>query len=129
MQKIRFANAILLMALIFVSCSNPSSNSESGKNSGAQDQSSNEKKDNCKCSDSDASSLASKIESDYTQTQNQLESQYARVIRTESIDKRDNCTWVATFKISWPFGNTDGAHPDEFIKKRFACDGKEIYVQ
>jgi hypothetical protein len=118
----------VVFLIIFISCNNPSSNSDSTKNNGAQDQNTSDK-DNCKCSDSDAKSLAYKIESDFTQTQNQLESQYAKVISTESIEKRDNCTWVATFKISWPFGNTDGAHPDEFITKRFACDGKEIYVQ
>jgi hypothetical protein len=129
MQKNKFVSTVLLFVLIFASCTNPSSNSEPNKSNGAQEQNTTVKKDDCKCSDSDARSLAYKIESDYTQTQNQLESQYARVIRTESIDKRENCTWVATFKISWPFGNTDGAHPDEFITKRFACDGKEIYVQ
>lgn len=83
----------------------------------------------CKCSDVDANALASKIVSNFTQSQNQLESQNARVMRIELIEKRDNCTWVATFKISWPFGNTDGAHPDSFLKKRFICDGKEIYTQ
>jgi len=29
--------------------------------------------------------------------------------------------------LVWPFGNTDGAHPDEYLKKRYACDGKEVY--
>jgi hypothetical protein len=86
-------------------------------------------KNNCNCTDIDARILATQIESDFRQKQNQLESQYARVMSSESIEKRDNCTWVATFKISWPFGNTDGAHPDEFITKRFACDGKEMYIQ
>jgi len=129
MKKNKFISSILALTIVLSSCTNPTSNSESVKEPGTQEQKADEKKDNCKCSDVDVNRLASKIEDDFTQTQNQLESQYARVIRKESVDKRDNCTWVVTFKISWPFGNTDGAHPDEFIKKRFACDGKEIYVQ
>lgn len=82
----------------------------------------------CNCSDLDANALAIQIVNTYTQSQNQLESQYAKVMKIESIEKRDNGTWVATFKISWPFGNTDGVHPDTYINKRFACDGKEIYT-
>ena len=65
----------------------------------------------------------------FTKIQNELASDVARVMTIDDIEKRDNCTWVATFKVSWPFGNTDGAHPDEYLKKRFACDGKEIYEQ
>lgn len=129
MKKRNFTSLLFLPLFLFISCTSSTSNSEVGKQNGAQNQNTNEQKNDCNCSDSDASSLASKIESEFTQTQNQLESQYARVISRESIDKKDNCTWVVTFKISWPFGNTDGAHPDEFITKRFACDGKSIYVQ
>lgn len=129
MNKNKFIGSALTLIIIFASCTNQTSNSESVKEPSVQEQKTDEKKDDCKCSDVDVNRLASKIEDDFTQTQNQLESQYARVISRISVDKRDNCTWVVTFKISWPFGNTDGAHPDEFVKKRFACDGKEIYVQ
>jgi hypothetical protein len=89
-----------------------------------------QKTDKCKCSDSDAERLAYKIVEDFTTTQNELPSDIARVMsKYGQAEKRDNCTWLVTFKISWPFGNTDGAHPDEFVKKRLACDGKEVYVQ
>jgi hypothetical protein len=129
MQKRNYISLLLLPLFLFMSCTNSTSNSEVGKQSDVQNQNTTEKKDDCNCSDSDARSLASKIEREFTQTQNQLESQYARVMSIESIDKRDNCTWVVNFKISWPFGNTDGAHPDEYVTQRFACDGKSIYVQ
>lgn len=94
-----------------------------------QEQEAGEKKEDCKCSDADVNRLVYKIEQEFTQSQNELESQYARVIRKYSVEKRENCSWVVIFKISWPYGNTDGAHPDEFVKKRFLCDGKEIYTQ
>jgi hypothetical protein len=129
MNNLNFFSSILILALVLLSCTNPISNIDTVKEKSAQNQEEDEKKDNCKCTNEDVERLASKIEFDFTQKQNQLESQYARVISKESVDKRDNCTWVVTFKISWPFGNTDGMHPDEYIKKRFACDGKEIYVQ
>lgn len=81
----------------------------------------------CACSSTDARSLAYKYTAAFDKIQNELPSDVARVIRVESVEERDNCTWVVTFKISWPFGNTDGAHPDEYLKKRYACDGKEVY--
>lgn len=84
----------------------------------------------CNCPEEDVLRLVRKIESDFTQTQNQLSSEYARTIRQYNRpEKRDNCTWVVTFKVSYPYGNTDGAHPDQLIQKRIACDGKEVYVQ
>lgn len=88
-----------------------------------------ETKDDCNCSRNDANGLASKIVREFEQSQNELESQYARVMRLDRLEQRPDCSWVATFEISWPFGNTDGMHPSEFIKKRFLCDGVEIYSQ
>jgi len=85
--------------------------------------------DDCNCSDRDAKDLANQVVNDFTRSQNDLPSEYARIMNIESVEKRGNCTWLASFRISWPFGNTDGAHPDEFMRKRFACDGKEIYEQ
>jgi hypothetical protein len=84
----------------------------------------------CNCTTQDVGRLASKIESDYNHIQDELPSGMAKVMsRFGDPEKRDNCTWIIIFKISWPFGDTDGQHPDEFIKKRVACDGKEVYVQ
>jgi len=81
----------------------------------------------CACSSSDARSLAYKYTAAFDKIQNELPSDMAKVISVESVEERDNCTWVITFKVSWPFGNTDGAHPDEYLKKSYACDGKEVY--
>lgn len=83
----------------------------------------------CACSSSDVQRVANQVVSNFTMLQNELPSDMARVMRIDEVDSRDNCTWVVTYKISWPFGNTDGAHPDEYMKKRYACDGKEIYEQ
>jgi hypothetical protein len=122
-------NSVLYNSNLVKSSDVEGSNINENKKDISTNQNTEVEKNNCNCTDSDASILATQIESDFRQKQNQLESQYARVMSTESIEMRDNCTWVATFKISWPFGNTDGAHPDEFITKRFACDGKEMYIQ
>jgi biopolymer transport protein ExbD len=85
---------------------------------------------NCKCSMEDVQRLSFKIISKFTDAENELPSDQAKVIgQFGPIETRDNCTWVITFKISSPWGNSDGLHPDEFIKKRIACDGKEVYVQ
>jgi len=91
-----------------------------------------EKVNSCACSDADASRLAYKIQSDFERSQIQVDSDKAKSISIYGpIEKRDNCTWVATFKISDPLGtfvNPDGTTTDQFIKKRFSCDGKEVYV-
>ena len=120
MKTIKLLSSISTVIIILTSCSNPTSNSEKPKEPNVQEQIVE-----CKCSDMDVQRLVNTIERDFRQSQNALESEYARLISTESIDKRDNCTWVVTFKIYWPFG----AHPDEYVKKRVACDGKEVYTQ
>jgi hypothetical protein len=106
-----------------------SSTDRGGSPGGEQIQSGNSSKPPCACTSSDVRSLANQVVSNFTQIQNDLPSDIARIMRIEEVESRDNCTWVVTFKISWPFGNTDGAHPDEFVKKRYACDGKEVYEQ
>jgi hypothetical protein len=85
--------------------------------------------ESCACTTSDVRRVANQVVNNFTMLQNELPSDMARVIRIDEVDSRDNCMWVVTYKISWPFGNTDGAHPDEYMKKRYACDGKEIYEQ
>lgn len=125
---------VLLLSFCFSSCTqNNKNNSSAGSNSVSTNtnnsQNTESTSNSCACSTSDANRLAYQIVDNFTKVQNELPSDVARVISVESIEARDNCTWVATFKISWPFGNTDGAHPDEYLKKRFACDGKEIYEQ
>jgi hypothetical protein len=83
----------------------------------------------CNCSDRDAGKLAFKMIDDFNQTQNAVSSQYARVMNIAQMPSKTNdCTWYVKFKISYPFGNTDGMHPDQFIEKRILCDGQKVYV-
>ena len=117
-------NKLIIISLLLLGCSNPSTNN--GDNLKNEPSKSND----CACSDFDVQSLANKIVNDFTTTQNELPSELARVMEINGpVDKRDNCTWVVRFKISYPFGNTDGAHPDQYITKRFGCDGKQVYAQ
>jgi hypothetical protein len=120
--------SLLLFSILFTSCTSISTNSNSTQNSVGASKSNTSGDSDCKCTTADANRLANNIMNAFTQTQNQLPSDMARVINKESINKNDDCTWVASFKISWPFGNTDGAHPDEYITKKFVCNGTEIYV-
>lgn len=122
---------LLSVAILAVSCgSNQDKNSSSGKSQSDNSSSTvSAPANSCACSNADATRLANTFVRNFDQIQNELPSDVARVIRIDGVDARDNCTWVVTFKISWPFGNTDGAHPDEYIKKRYACDGKEVYEQ
>ncbi len=78
----------------------------------------------CKCSDNDAKSLAYQIIRDFRISQNNVESDLAKELKLDNIDKRENCTWVVTFKMLEGYAGDYG-----LIKKRFACDSKEIYVQ
>ena len=88
-----------------------------------------EVKEDCNCSDRDADNLAFKITMDFERSQNELESQDTRKISLYRMEIRPNCSWVATFEISYPFGNTDGWHEPEYIKKRIMCDGVEVYTE
>ncbi len=116
----------VLSSIFFLSCSENSSNSN--QNSDLTSSPSSAESDNCNCSTSDADRLAYKIVNEYTQTQNQLPSDMARVMSKQSVEKQDGCSWKVTFKIAWPFGNTDGAHPDEYMTRTFMCNGNEIYA-
>ena len=120
--------SLSLILLLFSSCTNISSNSNSSQNPDINSKSDAIAESDCKCTTADANKLAYSIMNEFTQTQNRLPSDMARVINKSSLEKNDDCTWTATFKISWPFGNTDGAHPDEYISKKFMCNGSEIYV-
>ena len=118
---------ILIFALFISSCVNQvdqTRNTESTK----EQESTQGSKDDCQCSSNDVNRLANQVIQEFTQTQNELPSEMAKVIRKESVDKGDDCSWVVTFKISWPFGNTDGAHPDEFLRKSVSCNGTEAYM-
>ena len=117
-------NKLYVFFFLLLGCVNPATNN------GNDVKNEPSKKHDCACNDSDAQRLADKIVNDYTKSQNELSSDLARVIEINGpIDKRDNCTWVVQFKISYPFGNTDGAHPDQFLTQRFGCDGKQVYTQ
>jgi hypothetical protein len=121
---------IFFFIINLFSCQTQTSSTEGGGSSGGEQiQSGNSSEPACVCTSSNVRSLANQVVSNFTQIQNDFPSDIARIMRIEEVEPRDNCTWVVTFKISWPFGNTDGAHPDEFIKKRYACDGKEVYEQ
>lgn len=117
-KKCLYSATLLLLAT--TSC-------QTGNNT--SDQQATLNKPDCACTTADAERLAFRITSEFRKTQDQLESGMARIMNVDNVEKRDNCTWVATFKISWPFGNTDGAHPDELITRRIGCDGREVYVQ
>ena len=124
---------LVFMLSLLISCSDAGTGAGKNGNSNNKSIKNNESTDpvldDCNCSDRDAKNLANQVVNDFTRSQNDLPSEYARIMNIESVEKRGNCTWLASFRISWPFGNTDGAHPDEFMRKRFACDGKEIYEQ
>jgi hypothetical protein len=116
----------VLSSIFFLSCSGNSS--DSNQNSDPSSTPSSAVSDNCNCSTSDANRLAYKMIKEYTQIQNQLPSEMARVMSQQSVEKQDGCSWKVTFKIAWPFGNTDGAHPDEYVTRTFMCNGSEIYA-
>jgi hypothetical protein len=119
-------NAFLIF--LFSSCGEGSSNTPvEGQSTITKKKTSSSTGSTCACRSTDARSLAYKYKAAFDKIQNELPSNAARVIRIKSVEERDNCTWVVTFKVSWPFGNTDGAHPDEYFKKRYACDGKRVY--
>ena len=119
-------NAILIFS--FSACNEGAINTPvEGQSTITNTNSSSSTGSTCACSTTEARSLAYKYTAAFDKIQNELPSDVARVIRVESVEERNNCAWVVTFKVSWPFGNTDGAHPDEYLKKRYACDGKEVY--
>ncbi len=127
---------ISTIAIVFalISCvnsnsskSNSSVTNQNNASSSNSNNTSNEPK--CNCKKSDIESLANKFMSNFDQVQNNLSSDIARTISLESISDNGNCTWHVKFRISWPFGNTDGAHPDEYISKTGTCDANEVYLQ
>jgi len=83
----------------------------------------------CNCKQSDIESLAYKFIKEFDNVQNNLDSDVARTISLQGIHDNGNCTWQVEFRISWPFGNTDGAHPDEYITKTGFCNSHQVYLQ
>lgn len=61
MQKTNFISLFLLPLFLFMSCTNSTLNSPAGNQNSSQNQNATEQKNDCNCSDSDASSLASKL--------------------------------------------------------------------
>ena len=128
-KRRKWLSCLLALSISIISCQNQT-NSEDATESSNSTQIEVQQKDDCNCSNGDADAFAMKIVDDFTRTQDELPSEEARVISIyKPVEKRNNCTWGVTFKISYPFGNTDGLHPDEFIEKHLVCDGKEIYAQ
>ncbi|MEO5947090.1 MAG: hypothetical protein ABIP79_09755 [Chitinophagaceae bacterium] len=119
----------ILIYFAFFSVLSSCKNSSNRKDSKDESETKPAETNNCKCSQKDAEWLVSKIEIDFAKSQFDVDSQDARVLREIKLEKRPNCTWVATFELSYPFGNTDGMHPSETIKKRFICDGIELYTE
>lgn len=87
------------------------------------------KESGCKCKQSDIETLAYKYINEFDNVQNNLDSDVARTISLQGIQDNGNCTWQVEFRISWPFGNTDGAHPDEYITKTGFCNFNQVYLQ
>ena len=128
-MKIKYLFPFLMIFFLITSCSNSGDSpqsSEKNKNQEAEPQ--EQQNESCNCNYADADGVASKIIREFTRRQNELESQDAKIIKLDRLEKRPDCSWTATFEISYPFGNTDGWHPSEFLRKRFKCDGKEIYT-
>ncbi len=116
----------IFLTAILASCIGENSNTQNNSKSNTPPET---PKNKCYCNRPDMESLANKFMSNFTEIQNTLDSDQARIISLESITDNGNCTWQVIFKISWPFGNTDGAHPDEYISKTGFCNSQQIYLQ
>lgn len=125
--SISYKTSILftLIGLVFVSCVNTNS-SKTTDTSAAKE---SPKESGCNCKKADIESLAYKFIREFDKTQNNLDSDLARTISLQGIRDNGNCTWQVEFRVSWPFGNTDGAHPDEFITKTGYCNSNQVYLQ
>jgi hypothetical protein len=80
----------------------------------------------CDCTEQDARKIANKIRNEFTRIQNNRNSEDAKVMSIKSIEKSSDCDWIINIKVSWPFGNTDGLHPDEYYQKLLKCNNGRL---
>ena len=127
------SNIVLGIVIFFccISCNNSKSNNPVDNDNTGESAQSHEKNQNsgCNCEKSNIESVAYKFMREFNETQNNVDSDVARTISLDEIRDNGNCTWQVQFKVSWPFGNTDGAHPDEFITKIGFCNSNQVFIQ
>ena len=114
---------LLLFIFTGVGCDFSNKQSDSTNESA---QKSLEVKEQCNCGRAAADRLATKIMNEFDESQKYVNSGSARRIRLTELESRPNCDWIANFELYSPFGNSM-IDPTIYLKKRFSCDGKEIY--
>lgn len=127
-----FSSFIIVSIIIFGCNSNPNESYDNANktdtliNQNALNVKVEKQEVQCQCKTEDAEKLASKIINNFNQKQNEIETQYTKTISLYGpIEQRPDCSFIATFQIE------DGVtgYNRQLIKKRFKCDGVEIYEQ
>lgn len=124
-QKLFFVSILSAIFVGFISCVN----TNASKSSDTNDIKEKTSESGCSCKRSDIESVAYKFIHEFDRIQYNLDSDKARTISLQGIHDNGNCTWQVEFRVSWPFGNTDGAHPDEYITKTGFCNSNQVYLQ